>query len=100
MEWLLKKAVTFYFILSERLVVNLCLDSVTGNIKGIRKTDDNFFIETFVKGIKFNLVMLKKLEELKNESERDNEHFAYCKGGVETCERILKFIEDMNANEK
>ncbi|MBP2079650.1 hypothetical protein [Oceanobacillus polygoni] len=78
----------------------MCLDSVTGNIQDVRKIDDNFFIETFVKGIRFNLIMLKNLEELKNETERDSEHFGYCKGGVETCERILKFIEDMNANEK
>lgn len=94
------KKCSHLIILFERLVIKMCLDSVTGNMQDIKKIDHNFFIETFVKGIKFNLIILKNLEEIKIESERDREHFGYCKGGVETCERILKFIEDMDANEK
>ncbi|MFD1387558.1 hypothetical protein ACFQ4Z_12180 [Oceanobacillus oncorhynchi subsp. oncorhynchi] len=60
----------------------------------------DIFLRSFVSSIEGNLQVLKKLEEGKERGNKDAEFLAYCKGGIDACERILDFEKELNANEK
>ncbi|MCG5104655.1 hypothetical protein [Oceanobacillus alkalisoli] len=62
--------------------------------------DNETFLMTYVSGVKANFKMLKKLEESREIGELDTEFLAYCRGGINSCEKILNFVKDLNANEK
>ncbi len=62
--------------------------------------DNDTFLRSYVSGVESNFQMLIKLEEGKKKGEVDTEFLAYCRGGINACEKILDFVKDLNANEK
>jgi len=57
------------------------------------------FLKNHIIRVKENLQMLIKLEKSKEENEIDIEFLAYCRGGINTCDKILDFVKDLNINE-
>lgn len=57
------------------------------------------FLKNHIIRVEENLQMLIKLEESKEKEEIDKEFLAYCRGGINTCEKILDFVKDLNINE-
>lgn len=62
--------------------------------------DNEIFLRTYVSGVEANFQMLKKLEEGKKKGKVDTEFLAYCRGGINACEKILDFVKDLNTNEE
>ncbi|MEK4303712.1 hypothetical protein [Oceanobacillus sp. FSL K6-0251] len=60
---------------------------------------NEIFMRSFISGVSGNFQMLKKLEEGKERGEIDTAFLAYCKGGIDACERILQFEKDLNEKE-
>ncbi|GGB54995.1 hypothetical protein GCM10011409_35780 [Lentibacillus populi] len=62
--------------------------------------DNEAFLKSYVSGVEANFEMLKKLEEGRERGKVDTEFLAYCRGGINACEKVLDFVKDLNANEK
>lgn len=62
--------------------------------------DNEIFLRSYVNGVNANFQMLKRLEEDKKRGKVDTEFLAYCRGGINACEKILGFVKDLNADEE
>jgi len=58
------------------------------------------FLKNHVSRLEELFQMLMKLEESKEKEEIDMEFLVYCRGGIQTCEKILGFVKDLNINEE
>lgn len=62
--------------------------------------DYEIFFRSYISGVKANFQKLKELEEGRERGKVDTEFLAYCRGGINVCEKLLGFVKDLNANEK
>ncbi|MEK4300917.1 hypothetical protein MKY30_16265 [Oceanobacillus sp. FSL W8-0428] len=61
---------------------------------------NEIFLRSYISTVEGNFQILKRLEEGKGRRKIDKEKLSYYKGCIETCELILDFEKELNANEK